>query len=388
MDFKIYMLIFRIFFIPTLFLLSACTSFIIGDGQGLMKDAVQNGATKHRIFVATTRALSEDPKEFFSGERSKQLTLAHVDVTVPPSHKPGKIEQPASGKINPLKHFAVNKPIIFDEPQSFQNDINLNLSGKAVDDQDILVFVHGYNVSFSYAVLRITQFIHDTGYKGVPVLFSWASRGKTVDYVYDINSALQSRDNLVMLGGILDKTNARGFDVVAHSMGNLVTIEAFRQIALLGDGTPNTRLRRVIMASPDIDVDLFETQLEDLQEIKKLFYVLVSSDDKALAASTRIAGGISRVGATDPERLAALGLNVIDLSAVDDPGNGNHSKFADSPEIVQLIGKSIQDGNTLSARSSQSVVTNATTDIIRGVAEIPVQIIGGASGVIITLGQQ
>lgn len=384
------MFIKRILTLSVFVVLTACTNFIVGEGQGLLDDAVKNGATKHRIYVATTRAFSEDPKEFFSGVRSPDLSLAYVDVSVPPEgvHKPGKIELPTSGKTNPLKHFAVNKPVVFNSDTMFQQNINNALLSKLSDHQDILVFVHGYNVSFSDAVLRITQFVHDSDFKGVPVLFSWASSGKTVDYLYDINSALQSRDNLVRLGGILEQTNARGFDVLAHSMGNLVTIEAFRQIVKQGNGAANTRLRRVIMASPDIDVDLFEAQLADFKDLKKLFYVLVSADDKALAASTRIAGGISRVGTTDPNRLAELGLNVVDLSAIDDPGTINHSKFADSPEIVQLIGRSIQKGNTLSARSPQSLATNTTTDIIRGVAEIPVQIIGGASGAIITLGQQ
>lgn len=368
--------------------LTACTNFIIGEGQGLLDNAVKQGATKHRIYVATTRAFSDDPTEYFSGERSTQLSLLHVDVTVPPNHKPGKIEQPSSGKINPLKHFAVDEPLVFKSSNSFQSEINIALSQRASDNQDILVFVHGYNVNFSDAVLRISQFVHDTDFKGVPVLFSWASRGHTVDYVYDINSALQSRDNLVKLGGILQRTNARGFDVVAHSMGNLVTIEAMRQLVLLGNGAPNERLNRVLMASPDIDIDLFETQLADFNDIKKLFYVFVSDDDRALAASTTIAGGISRVGTTDPKRLAELGVNVVDLSKIDDPGTINHSKFADSPEIVQLIGRSIQAGNTLSARNSQAIAATTTTDIIRGVTEIPVQIIGGASGAIITLGQQ
>jgi len=369
-------------------MLTACTNFIIGEGQGLLDAAVQNGATKHRIYLATTRAFSDDPREFFSGERSREMTLAHVDVTVPPVHRPGKIEKPVSGNTNPLKHFAVNEPVIFNSPAAFQDIVNQGLAVRSTADQDILVFVHGYNVTFSAAVLRIAQFVHDTGFKGIPVLFSWASRGKTVDYVYDLNSALQARDQMVRLGQILSQTDARMFDLVAHSMGNLATIEAMRQLVREGNGEPDTRLRRIIMASPDIDIDLFEAQIADFNDLKKRFYVLVSSDDRALALSTTIAGGISRVGATDPERLAELGVNVVDLSAIDDPGTINHSKFADAPEIVQLIGRGIREGNTLSARSNQSIASNATTEIIRGVAEIPVQIIGGASGAIITLGGQ
>ncbi len=248
------MLIARILACFALLFLTACTNFVIGEGQGLLDDAVLKGATKHRIYVGTTRAFSEDPEEFFSGERSKNLTLAHVDVTVPPNHEPGEIEKPKSGKTNPSKHFAVNDPIVFNNSQSFLDDINSDLAKRGVKDQDILVFVHGYNVSFSAAVLRITQFVHDTGFEGVPVLFSWASRGKTADYVYDINSALQGRDNLVALADILNRSNARGFDLVAHSMGNLVTIEAMRQIVTTNRFNDDNRLRLVMMASPDIDL--------------------------------------------------------------------------------------------------------------------------------------
>ena len=96
--------------------LTACTNFVIGEGEGLLDAAVESGATRHRIYVATTRAFSDDPEEYFSGNRSTQLTLAYVDVTVPPNHKPGQIERPKSGRTNPLKHFAVNEPTLLETP--------------------------------------------------------------------------------------------------------------------------------------------------------------------------------------------------------------------------------------------------------------------------------
>ena len=148
------------------------------------------------------------------------------------------------------------------------------------------------------------------------------------------------------------------------------------------------RLRLVMMASPDIDLDLFETQLKDFGDLKKLFFVFVSSDDIALAASTTIAGGVSRVGSADPERLAELGVNVIDLSEIEDKGSINHSKFSDSPEIVQIIGKSINEGNTLQAQSAESAAASATGDLVRSVTVIPATVIGGASSLIVKLGNQ
>jgi esterase/lipase superfamily enzyme len=94
-----------------------------------------------------------------------------------------------------------------------------------------------------------------------------------------------------------------------------------------------------VLASPDIDIDLFRTQLALLPEpIRQRMYLLVSENDSALRFSRRIAGGVPRVGAADTTELEELGLTVIDLSEVDDSSSGSHSKFAGSPEVVRLIG--------------------------------------------------
>lgn len=55
------------------------------------------------------------------------------------------------------------------------------------------MFIHGYNTQFDDAVYRITQIVQDSGYKGAPVLFTWASAGRALDYVYDTNSATVAR---------------------------------------------------------------------------------------------------------------------------------------------------------------------------------------------------
>ncbi|NMN73016.1 alpha/beta hydrolase, partial [Rhizobium sp. 57MFTsu3.2] len=78
----------------------------------------------------------------------------------------------------------------------------------------------------------------------------------------------------------------------------------------------------------------------------------VSQDDKALAVSSFITGKVSRLGAIDPtvepyrSKLEAAGITAIDLTKVKGEGL-NHGKFAESPEIVQLIGQRIVTGQTL-----------------------------------------
>jgi len=71
----------------------------------------------------------------------------------------------------------------------------------------------------------------------------------------------------------------------------------------------------------------------------------VSQDDSALRFSQRIAGGVTRVGRADAEELAELGVSVIDLTEAEDSSSGSHSKFAGSPEIVQLIGNGLRNGH-------------------------------------------
>lgn len=332
------------------------------------------------LFVATSRQRSPDQHEFYSGERSELLSFSKIDVSIPPNHVAGQIEQPRFAKnSDPNKHFVLARPQLFKRPDAFQVRINDALAARPPADQNVLVFVHGYNTNFSAAVLRMSQFVKDTGFRGVPVLFTWASRGRTVDYVYDINSALHARFHLVTLAGLLSQTNAKSFGVVAHSMGNLVTLEAM-SMSLRDNIDSASRLSHVVLAAPDVDLDIFGQHMSSLSPIKHKFFVLVSRDDRALDVSQRIAGGVSRAGSANPEDLARLGLNVIELSEVEDRSSINHTKFAESPEIVQLIGKGINDGNTLETLD-QTPTEEAIGSIFKGFTQAAVGV-----GSILTLG--
>ncbi len=365
-------------------LVAACASgprHVIGFGETVLPFAEESGATRHSLYFATTRTRADDPAEFFSGERADGLAMGRIDIAIPRDHQVGQIERPPSAKADPRKHFVVGLPDLAEGRSAFRMMINRALADRPPGRRNVMVFVHGYNTNFSSAVLRMSQFVHDTGFKGVPVLFSWASRAKTIDYVYDLNSALQARFYLYELGLILSQTDAENFGIVAHSMGNLVTLEAMTALERSPNFKPKGRLAGVILASPDVDFDLFVEHMKELNRTKHLFHVLVSGDDRALTLSRRIAGGVSRVGAADPERLAGLGLKVLDLSLIDDKSSANHSKFADSPEIVQLIGRGIREGNTLQASTTTATPTRTIVgDVFKSFTAIPAAVAGGTGG--------
>ncbi|NJN05380.1 MAG: alpha/beta hydrolase [Rhodobacteraceae bacterium] len=350
--------------------MSACSSprHLIGVTP---EDSVNGGAPPartHRIFIATTRALSSEPGEFFSGDRSLTLNYASVDVRVPPGHVIGQAERPRRLPPDPEKHFIFEDPKTYDLV-GFQAAAEVALRPVPRRDRKLLIWVHGYNSTLTDAALRLAQFVEDTGYDGIPLLFSWASAGKLTSYVYDINSALMARDAINWLGAALARSSFESIDVVAHSMGNFLVLEAIRGAANANLFDTSGKLKTVVLADPDIDYELFVTQVAALPPEKRRFYVLVSNDDRALALSSFLSRR-PRVGNIDPEALTKLGVNVIDLSLVKDTSSSNHSKFVDAPEIVQLIGDRIVAGD------------NRTSSANSGVGEALIIGAGGVLGVL------
>ena len=114
------------------------------------------------------------------------------------------------------------------------------------------------------------------------MLFTWASRGKPTAYVYDLNSATAARDGLEHTLRLLLASNAEEVNVLAHSMGNWVTVEAFRQIKISGDLSHANKIGYVFLAAPDIDIDVFKSQMRRFGKPRKPFYIILSEDDRAL----------------------------------------------------------------------------------------------------------
>lgn len=341
--------------------------------ENLSVSADQLTQVKRRdIYVMTTRAAADDPAILFSGDRSDGLSLAKVTVTIPPGHKIGQIERAKTLPPDPRRDFTIIDPNVFSSDKAFKTDLRRSMYQRGPADRDILLFVHGFNTTFTDAILRTAQFTNDMDFKGIPVVFSWASKGKLLDYVYDLNSTLAARDRLVEASHMLSTVSQSGIDVVAHSMGNFLTMEVIRQFALQDRYDIDGTVRTVILASPDIDMDVFETQIAQLPVRQRKFYVLIAADDKALGFSRRISGGVNRVGDADPDRLAKTGVTVVDLTQIKDTNSINHTKFADAPEVVQLIGRRLSEGQSLDTRGDTQVATN----LARGIANIPVTAVG------------
>lgn len=330
----------------------------------------QGVAAIHDIFVATTRHKATDPKAVFDGRRSQSQAFARIEVSVPEARKVGSVERPKGSRPDPARYFTARSITAYDGLATFSDHVGDAAKG---DGGRALVFVHGYNTPFDAAVYRTTQIVHDAGYDGAPILFTWASGGRAVDYVYDRDSANAARDALEDLLRSLAKSGVGRIDIVAHSMGTWLTMEALRSLAIAGDRDLGGRLGDVILASPDIDVDVFKSQMRRYGVPRRAFFVLLSDDDRALRFSSLIAGQQPRLGEyRDAKDIADLGLIVVDLTKVKAGDSFNHTKFADNPALVALLGERLRLGD----KFTEADAAEAPALLARGV--------GAAAEVIIT----
>ena len=306
-----------------------------GLGDGLQPP---DARTVDFLLATTRKTQASGGSVSFTAERSPTLQYGTVRVHVPAQdqHTPGHVELPRQislfgltlyeEKLDEKKHFVIQYARLLSEKQFYDT-----LAGGS--DKEALVFVHGFNNSFEDSAYRFAQILFDLQYRKPAVLFSWASKGSVADYGYDKESALIARDSFTTL---LRSLRARGIEkihVIAHSMGNLVVIDALANAA---DSTDPDRVAQLIMAAPDVDSDYFKMMEPKLAKISDGMTLYACATDRALMLSKRVAGGVPRAGDVPSSGPIVLsGLDTIDVSALGQDWFGlNHDVFASNRAVI------------------------------------------------------
>lgn len=326
------------------------------------------------VYVATSRQRSDNFSLPYNAKRSDELNFSRVDVGIPKAHVKGVVEK-TGYKPDPAKHFAAVSFQPYDNSKVFVDQLNKALDERAPKDQELLIFVHGYNNNFADSTFRAAQFTHDYGLKSVTVHYAWPSAASLGLYVYDRDSANFSRDGLAELLKLAAKTKAKRILLIGHSMGSFVTMEALRTLSLNEEQATLKRLTNVLLAAPDIDLNVFEKQVKDVKPLPPMG-VMVSRNDSALNISGRITGGHSRVGdGSSIETLQKYGIAVLDASKVD---GGDHSVFASSPTLMALVNDGSLSFNTLKGegQTSGEAMLADGTNVLSGAASMVIYLPG------------
>jgi esterase/lipase superfamily enzyme len=310
--------------------LSACTG-LATTGSAFEASDIWNNPT---LLVATNRKPvgSGRAKPWFGPGRASAMTFARAKLTPPDG---GRFSLAAVG----LAEWRI------DDIELVQQFNELVAAESA---RDLLMYVHGFNQTFETAALDAARLSDGIKFHGNTMVFSWPSKAQLLDYGYDRESAMWSRDALQrVLEEPIATPEVGRIHVVAHSIGTMLTLEALRQLYAQEPTASVDRIGTVIFAAPDIDMDVFSSSVERIGPLASKITVITSTNDRALAISGLIAGGITRVGAAEQSRLEGLGLRVIDASK---QGWGiiNHDLFLSNAQIRQVIRNAI-DGHPMGA---------------------------------------
>ncbi len=311
------------------------------------------GTTHVEMVVATTRTRAESPAVMFSGGRALEPGFADMVVSIPPdaNRKIGEVQWPKQLPGNPETDFVTLDAKVIDRDQAIATFARLL---RESNKSEAMVFVHGFNERYDDTVYGFAQILHDSGALGevAPVLFTWPSKGNIFAYGYDRESSNYSRDSLeALLRYLVKDPTVKKISIIAHSMGNWLTLEALRQMAIR-DGRVAAKIKLVLLADPDVDVDVSREQIAAMGPDRPHIVLFVSKDDRALAASKEV-WGAPRLGAINPDiepyksMLERENITVINLTNFPSHDEFNHGKFAEDPKVVELIGRSLASGQAL-----------------------------------------
>jgi len=297
------------------------------------------------VYYATNRRAleSKDPcSEGFSIDKSDKpqaevISYGICRVNVPKIHATGEISFSNDYTDDSDRYFKIlsHKQLNFD---SFQSQ-----TGKS-RTKEILVFVHGFNVSFQDAVLRASQLAYDLKFQGSVILFSWPAGANNgilsapliaQTYSHNKENAALSVSAAVDFFDLLSRIDLKTY-VYVHSMGHQVVIPALVELAQNTD--ISLLVHELILNAPDFDLKEFVKLSPALLKLAKHITIYCSYNDNALLASQRFNGG-ARIGGCE----LIPGMDVINVSEIDEPilglglGHSYYSSRAVLTDVAQLI---------------------------------------------------
>lgn len=315
---------------------SALLNSVNHGGRQKKKEKLKSLAedfTMVNIYWGTNRASEDTPVGFvFNDKRNnnseEQLRVGISSITIPKKHKVGALERPnrwlgifkrKQGNIN--KHIMIHSSLIMRKPDwvsAFMSESNEN---------EGLLFIHGYNCSFDDALYRAAQLKYDLKFTGPTFSFNWASRGNVMGYSADEDTIRWSKHHLEEMLNVISADNRiKKLHIVAHSMGNRALIDLVEKWPKGID-----KVHTLILAAPDVDVDIIRKIESNFAKYKNV--TLYSSDSDLAIGASDLVHDNKRAGNSQPP-CVFNNVETIDVSEIKRPiFSLGHSYYAETLKI-------------------------------------------------------
>jgi hypothetical protein len=301
-------------------------------------------ADKRLVYFATNRnpipgTEGHDLNRRFGNDLAPGNTLAfgsclvNVPIWIDGKYRPkGDLPVPSLGNF-----YRKEARVFYSDPPALLTWMQVRDALKTVGpggENDILVFVHGFNNTMEGATLRLAQVAQDTGFLGRAVLYSWPSDGTLLlgindfrhfpetSYNHDGRMAGQSGQPLADLLRRLNRVQSEKpavegqprprVHVIAHSMGNRVLLDAMQRLAADPTAAGRKPLGHVVLAASDVASDQFKQLAPTAFQVVDDVTLYFNPDDWALLSSRYIFTHVPRAGEDGAFEKDDLGLERVD----------------------------------------------------------------------------
>jgi len=283
------------------------------------------------VYVATNREKTGTPgcqDSYFGVAAGPETSFAVCEVNVPRRHAVGALDESDDSQPDPHTYFSAGKLRPVTQPE---------FSEALGSANEVLVFVHGFNVKFAEATYRAAQMKYDLKFPGPIVLFSWPAGAEQgffqslrISNTYDGN-LFQARASRNAFREFLHLLNPKArIHLLVHSMGHQVVLPA---LATPGE---TFNLQELVLNAPDFATDDFKQIAPQLRKVARRITLYCSPGDNALVASER-ANNNRRIGRC--ERVD--GIDVINVNEVDTPALGiaglGHGYYSGRPILTDVF---------------------------------------------------
>ncbi len=205
-------------------------------------------------------------------------------------------------------------------------------------EKDVLIFVHGFNVSFDDALAGTAQLALNIPFNGAIVSYCWPTQGGVLNYRVDepINQASVAPFTEFLLTMREAVPNAR-LHIIVHSMGNRIVMQSLSQLHQAGT---SKLLGHVVLCAPDVGAEDFLKWAPGVVEVSEHVTLYANAGDSALIVSKGLHAEQRAGDALAP--IIVAGVDTIDCSRIES-GLLGHSYFSDNDDVASDIFLLVKD---------------------------------------------
>ncbi len=306
------------------------------------------------VFYGTNRQKedTDDLNEMYGNDRSK-TRLGVAKISIPKTHEIGEVERPSWYEFSEdkSKHIMI---LSLKEKSENRFIFEINQKLKQFEEDDVLVFVHGFNVTFAEAIRQTAQMAYDLKFKGAPISYSWPSKATTGLWGYKHDEATVKWAGKYLgafLTFLVKNVNPNKVHIIAHSMGNRLFANAISKISKHYD---RKLFNEVILAAPDVSAEVFKKEvIPAITKLSDRVTLYSSSEDKALKVSKTIHLE-PRAGEAGDNLIVDERIDTVDATGVDTSLLG-HSYFSGTKTIIDDIALILRTRTHIDNRGLENV---------------------------------